>query len=301
MLGIVMLVFALAALCAGIACAIRLSHAVPAAVGVALAVMLAVPTMLYSQDIGEVAVVRNLGGSIAGSSSEAGFHGKAPWQDVVKYDVRNNVVSFIADGTEDYFGGSANGPHVTVNDSGGAQADVDVQVVYSIDPAIAERLYAEYGTQESFVQKVVAVDVRAVPRNVAGRFSTLDILTNRGEFTEAVQDALSEKWADLGLNVEQVTVQQVSYPDSITSKYAEAQAAEVGKSKAQAEQETAKVEAETKVIKAQAEAEANAALTESLTPEVLQSQYNDALQTAAQNGCLVVVPDGSQPIVQARG
>ena len=59
------------------------------------------------------------------------------------------------------------------------------------------------------------------------------------------------------------------------------------------------MEAETEVIKAQAKADANAALTESLTPEVLQSQYNEALQTAAKNGCLVVVPEGSQPIVRA--
>ena len=38
-------------------------------------------------------------------------------------------------------------------------------------------------------------------------------------------------------------------------------------------------------------------LTESLTPEVLQQQYYDALNTAAKNGGLIVVPEGSQPIV----
>lgn len=277
-------------------------YAAPKAFGgvaIAAALIVCLLSCIYSQDIGETAVVRNLGGSIAGSTEEAGFHSKLPWQDVIKYDTRNNVVSFIADGSEDYFGGSANGPHVTVNDNGGAQADIDVQVNYSIDPSIAEKLYADYGTQESFVQKVVAVDVRAIPRSVAGKFTTLDILTNRGEFTDAVQTALSDKWESLGLHVEQVTIQNVTYPQSITDKYASAQVAEVAQQEAKAKQETAKVEAETKVIQAQGEADANAALTESLTPEVLQQQYNEALQTAAENGCLVVVPEGSQPLVGA--
>lgn len=300
--GIFAIVIALVIAVAGVAVGVLLElpavcKAASTVVGLLVATVVMMFNVLYTQDIGETAVVRNLGGSVAGSTEDAGFHTKLPWQSVVKYDVRNNVVSFIADGTEDYFGGSANGPHVTVNDNGGAQADIDVQVNYSIDPSIAEKLYADYGTQESFVQKVVAVDVRAVPRNVAGKFTTLDILTNRGEFTEAIQDALTEKWEPLGLHVEQVTVQNVTYPQSITDKYASAQVAEVAQQEAKAKQETARVEAETQKIKAQGEADANAVLTESLTQEVLQQQYNEALQTAAENGCLIVVPEGSQPIV----
>ena len=45
--------------------------------------VIAASACLYTQDTGEVCVIRNLGGSLAGSTSEAGFHAKAPWQDVV--------------------------------------------------------------------------------------------------------------------------------------------------------------------------------------------------------------------------
>lgn len=55
---------------------------------------------IYSQDVGETAVLRNLGGSLAGSSTEAGFHFKAPWQDVISYDVRNNLVNYHGENTE---------------------------------------------------------------------------------------------------------------------------------------------------------------------------------------------------------
>lgn len=286
-------VFAVIALIVGVLLFIKARYKFFGFVSVFLMLVFLTFSCVYTQDIGEVAVLRNITGSVAGSTENPGIHIKAPWQEIIKYDTRNNVISFIGDGTEDYFGGSANGPKVTVNDSGGAQANIDIQVNYSIDPSIAEDLYANYGTQESFVQKVVAVDVRAIPREVAGQFNTIDILTNRGEFTRAVQDALIEKWEPLGLHVEQVTIQQVVYPESITNKYADAQVAEVAQQEAQARQETARIEAETKVIQAEAEAEANNVLAESLSDEILQQRYIDALSELGNSGNLVVITDGS--------
>ena len=47
----------------------------------------------------------------------------------------------------------------------------------------------------------------------------------------------------------------------------------------------------------QREADANKVLTESLTPEVLQQRYIDTLAEIGKSGNLVVVPEGSQPIV----
>ena len=252
----------------------------------------------YTQDAGDVKVLINFGGNIAGSSAETGIHMKAPWQSLVTYDIRNNVISFVGEGEEDYTGGSANGPQVTVNDSSGTKANIDIQVNYSLDPSKAIELYENYGTQENFVRAIAAVDARSIPREVSGQFDTITMLTNRGEFTNAVEDALKEKWEPLGLFIEQISIQEIRYPDSITEAYANAQQAEVEKQKALNAQETAKVEAETKVIESQGEADANRVLNESLTAEVLQQHYIDALKEIGKSGNLVVVPEGSQPIVQ---
>ena len=258
-------------------------------------------SMVYSQDIGEVKVIRNMGGSISGISTEAGFHTKAPWQDVITYDVRNNILSFMGDEERDQFeGGSANGSAVTINDQSGASATIDIQVNYSLDPQTAEELYADYGTQENFVKSVCAVDIRSVPREVSGQFDTISILTARGEFTKAVQDALTEKWKDYGLIVEQVSVQNVVYPDSIKAKYAEATAAEIAKTTAENNQKVAEVEAATKVTQANGQAEANKVLSESLTDEVIQQNYIDTLKEMSANGNVVVVPQGSTPVVQTK-
>lgn len=193
--------------------------------------------------------------------------------------------------------GSAVGKQVTVNDRSGASADIDIQVNYSLDPSAAEYLYSEYGKQQTFTQNYISNDLRSVAREQSGRFDTLTMLTNRGEYTKAVQDVLAAKWRKIGLTVEQVSVQDVRYGEAITKKYTEAQAAEVDKQKALNEQQVAKTEAETKKIKAQGEADANAVLNESLTDNVLKQHYIDALSNADQ---LVVVPDGADTLVQTK-
>ena len=266
-------------------------------VPIALGAALVVSQCFYTQDAGDVVVLRDLGGNIAGYTSETGFHAKAPWQDVIRYDIRNNVITFTKDGEDDYMGGSATGTNVTINDASGVSADMDVQVNYSLDPAKAVDIYRDYGTQENFVKSIAAIDARSVPREVAGSFDTITLLTDRGSFTKAIQDELAARWERYGLTIEQVSVQEIRYPESVTSKYAEAQNALIDKEKAQNEQETAKVEAETKKIEAQGEADANAVLTQSLTPEVLQQRYIDALTSIGKAGNLVVVPEGSQPLV----
>lgn len=269
------------------------------AIPAALAVMVLATGCVYTQDAGDVVVLRDFGGNIAGSTSETGFHMKAPWQDCIVYDIRNNVITFVKDGSDDYMGGSASGNQVTINDASGVSADMDIQVNYSLDPSKAIDIYRDYGTQENFVKSIAAVDARSVPREISGRFDTITLLTDRGQYTKAIQDELASRWEKYGLVIEQVSIQEIRYPESVTSKYAEAQQALIDKEKAQNQQETAKVEAETKKITAQGEADANAILTQSLTDEVLQQRYIEALKEIGANGNLVVVPEGSQPIVGA--
>lgn len=271
----------------------------PGIVSALVGIVLIGVSCVYAQDVGQTILLRNFGGSLGSVSTDAGFHIKAPWQDTIAYDVRNNVLSFMGDQEKDQFeGGSANGSAVTVNDSGGASATIDIQVNYSLDPNAAKELYSNYGSQENFVKSVCAVDIRAVPRQVSGQFDTISILTARSEFANAVQEALAAKWENYGLVVESVSIQNVVYPQNIIDKYSEAQAAEIAKEKALNEQETAKVEAETKVIEAQGVADANAVLAESLTDEVLQQRYIDTLKEIGANGNLVVVPENSTPVVQ---
>ena len=251
----------------------------------------------YAQDIGEAVVIRNIGGSLAGHTTEAGFHAKMPWQDVTSWDIRNRLINLYRDNEYKYDNGSYDGATVTVNDQSGTKADVDVQVIYSIDADYVEQLYAEYGTQEAYVSNYVSNDVRQTVRDCAGGFSTIQLLTDRDGYAKSIQDALAERWDGKGVIVESVQVQDVRYAQSITDAYANAQTAEIEKQRALNAQETAKVEAETKKIEAQGEADANNVLTDSLTPEVLQQLYYETLKSVGSSGNLVLLPEGSTPIV----
>ena len=269
----------------------------PAGIVTIFAAIIFVFTCIYPQDIGETVVLVNWGGSIAGHSEEAGFHIKAPWTKAITYDTRNNLINMYGDTEYTYDGGSATGKEVTINDASGAKANIDIQVNYSLDPSTAEYLYSEYGTQTIFTQNYVSQDVRSVAREQAGKFDTITLLTDRAQYTNAIEKALSEKWKKIGLTVEQVTVQDISYPKSITDAYAKAQEAEVEKQTAMNKQEVARVEAETKAVKAEGEKKANEILSQSLTNEVLQQQYINALNEAANQGSLIVVPSDSMPMI----
>ena len=295
-IGIVLAIIGIAVF---IGCKMHDGPLAPGIVSALVGIVLIGVSCIYAQDVGQTILLRNFGGSLGSVSTDAGFHIKAPWQDTIAYDVRNNVLSFMGDQEKDQFeGGSANGSAVTVNDSGGASATIDIQVNYSLDPNAAKELYSNYGSQENFVKSVCAVDIRAVPRQVSGQFDTISILTARSEFANAVQEALAAKWENYGLVVESVSIQNVVYPQNIIDKYSEAQAAEIAKETALNNQDVAKVNAETKVIEAQGEADANAVLSESLTDEVLQQRYIDTLKEIGANGNLVVVPENSTPVVQ---
>lgn len=267
---------------------------------VALGIILIGASCVYTQDVGETVVLRNFGGSVAGHSEEAGFHFKAPWQDTIAYDTRNNLINMYGDTEYSYDGGSAQGSKVTINDASGAKANIDIQVNYSLDPSTAEYLYSEYGTQTVFTQNYVSQDVRSVAREQAGKFDTITLLTDRAQYTKAITDALTSKWEKIGLTVEQVTVQDISYPKSITDAYARSQEAEVEKQTKLNEQESAKIAADTKVMEAEKTAEANRKLAESLTPEILTDKYYDTLKSIGKDGNLVVVPSDSQPIVNTK-
>jgi regulator of protease activity HflC (stomatin/prohibitin superfamily) len=251
---------------------------------------------LYSQDVGEVVVLRNWGGQLAGYTETAGFHFKAPWQDTIDYDIRNNIINLYRNDKYSYDNGKASGAEVTVYDKSGAQANVDVQVIYSLDADAAIELYTKYQEQSNFVQIAAVNNVRDAARNASGQFSTIEMLTSRENYAKAIYDRLIADWSEIGLRVEEVNVQDVRYSQEIIDAYNAAQKTEISKVEAQNQQETEKVKMDTEVMKAEKEAEANRIRSESLTPQILQQEYIEALK----NGKVVyVVPEGSMPVINS--
>lgn len=264
------------------------------ALGLVASLVLGFFSMIYSQDPGEAVVQRSVSGQVVGTTTEEGFHVKAPWVSTITYDVRNLLVEYVGDGGANYSGGVAKGPQVTMQVSNGTTASVDLAVRYSISPDAAEEIYKRFGSQESFTTQVIENDIRSVSRNAPVTRDALGFIQEREIVADEIQQNLTSEWERYGIVVEAVNLQEIRLPEGVQTSFNDAQEATNREAAAIANQEVARADAETRRISAQGEADANTILSESLSSEVLQQKYIDALHASGQ---VYVVPEGSQPIV----
>lgn len=269
-----------------------------------VAALLIVFSSFFRQDVGQANVLRDWTGAIVGYETASGLHPKAPWVDVVTFDVRNQRAVFVSEqepGQGDNIGGAPDGPQITVQDAEGVTANIDIAVRYSLDPDAVIDIYSAYYNEENLRTRLIFNDIRSVVRSVPGRFTTIEMLTDRNSVQQDILEALQTRWKDDGIIVEDVALQEIRYGEQVTNAYAAAQEAQINVETEQAKLEAAKVSAQQKVVQAQAEADANAILAASLTPAILQQRYLDTLKELAQAGNLVVVPEGFNGLVNVSG
>jgi len=271
----------------------RIAGFIAAALAVVAVIFLA-SASLYTQDAGEAKVLKDITGNIVGQNNSTGLQTKAPWVETVTFNIRNQQVVFAGKNGEqsDNSGGAANGPQITVQDKDGVSSNVDIALRYSIRPNAVTDIYREFLNEDNFKKSFIEQDVRSVVRLVPNSFSTIDLLTKRGEVETAVLEALEARWEDDGVVVDSISLQEIRPPESVVASYAAAQEAQINVTKEQANLQAQEVKAQQKVVNAQAEADANALLTASLSPQILQQRYLDTLKELAAAGNLVVT-DGS--------
>lgn len=282
----------------------RLTSTIVAGVGGVLAVIAAgalFSSTFYTQDVGEAKVLKDWTGNIVGEDVTPGADFKAPWVDVVDFDIRNQIAAYVGDGFSDYNGSTPNGPQITVQDREGVTANLDIVVIYSIDPDAVTEIYSQYLNQENFRTRLIEQDIRSVVRNVPAKYNTLELLNGREAASNDIKVALEKRWESAGVIVESVSLQEIRYSEEVKGRFDAAQAARIEVEKAKAELEATEVSAQQKVVQAQAEADANAILNGSLTSAILQQRYLDTLSDLAAAGNLVVVPEGFNGLINVSG
>jgi regulator of protease activity HflC (stomatin/prohibitin superfamily) len=259
-----------------------------------------ISSTVYAQDAGEARVIKSFTGDIVGQTTSTGLHVKAPWDSTVNFNIRNQTVTYInpsGGSNSDNNGGTRTGPYITVQDKDGVSENVSITVRYSIRPDSVTTIYRSFRDEESFKASFITQDVRAVVREVPNGYSTLEVLTKRAEIESSIERALTKRWADTGVEVNSISLQEIEAPKAVTQSYAEAQQAQIDVTKQQAKLDATKVSAQQAVVTAQANARANDLLTKSLSSRVLTQHYIDALQASAASGGLIVVPNGSSPLI----
>lgn len=274
----------------------RLYTRIAGVVGVVIAAIFVAVSSAFTLDPGQAAVLKNWTGDVSPTAvTEAGLHFKSPLESAVIFDVRNQRVVYAGasgDGS-DNTGGTADGAQITVQDADGVSSNIDIAVRYSLDGADVVNIYKQYLNEDNLKTKLIFNDIRSITRSVPGSYSTLDLLTKRDEIQAAIDEKLKAKWVDDGIIVDDVALQEIRVPDSVKESYAAAQQAQIEVTKEQAKLDAVKISSQQEVVKAQAAADANDLLTKSLSPEILQNKYLEALKT----GTVYVVPEGSTPFI----
>lgn len=253
-----------------------------------------ISSSIYRQDIGESVMTRSVSGKVTGVTTEAGWHTKAPWDSVVRFDIRNNVVSFINAKSES--SKSATGTYITVQDRDGAKANIDIVVRYSLKPESVDSIYQNFKTQENFTERVLVQAVRSTVREIPTGYGTMEVLNKRAQIGAEIAISLEDQLEPHGVILEDVDLQEIAYSKEVQDRLDEAQTSRIAVDKAKADLERAKIEADTARATAQGSADANKILESSLTEQVLQQKYIDALKA----GTVFVVPEGSTPMISTK-
>lgn len=263
---------------------------------------------IYTQSVGQASVLINAGGTLGGQNTEPGFAFKAPWQTLSRWDLFSQSVSYAGNHSSvpDYTGGQVSGQSVTTSVSGGAQAEFDLSVVYSLDGQYVEDLFREYRSQERFTKQVIEPGILAVVRDVPSAYTPVKFRgEKRGEAQDKMLERLNGSLNKYGVEVSVVNLQNIGFTAEVEESIKAVEVAQQEQAKAEANLRATEISAQAQIVEAEArakaavaeaegQAKANEILTKSLTEKVLQQKWIDAIR---DSGGTIVVPDGSAPLL----
>ena len=269
---------------------------------VVLAVMILVNLCTVIISAGHTGVVSTFG-RISEDVLQEGFHMKAPWQ---KVTIMDNRISKLEVETEAF---SSDLQTISVN----------LAVNYRVDTAKSYYIIKNIG--RSYEGVLVTPTVNEVLKSILSSYTAEQSITNRALISSDILDGLNAKLNTSGIYVSDINIIDFDFSDTYIDAIEAKQVAEQQKLKAQIEQEqltmekeaqakreiiaaeaaleVSKIEAEAVEYAGQKEAAANKAISESVTPELVEyyksQRWDGALPgiTGADSIITMVSPDGT--------
>lgn len=206
-----------------------------------------------------------------------GFHIVAPWNDFIKYTVREQSREETLD----------------VLDKNGLTLNVDVFVRYN--PIYKQIGYLHENIGQGYVNIVVIPEVRSAVRRIMGKFAAEEIYsTRRAEVEQEIYDETESVLKKKDIEMQTLLIRSITLPDqlkqAIETKLKQEQEALAYTFRLEKE----KSEAERRRIEAEGIAKYNQILNASLTDKILKQKGIDATieLSKSQNAKIVVVGSG---------
>jgi regulator of protease activity HflC (stomatin/prohibitin superfamily) len=180
---------------------------------------------------------------------------------------------------------------------------------WKLDPGMAAEVYKTLGLE--FIDRIAAPAIQETIKQITAQYNAEDLILRRDEVKGAITENLASRLRERGIITEIVSITVFQFSDTFTAAIEAKVAAEQAvleainklervKVEAQQREAEAKGEADARIAKAIGEAEyirvvteaqvaANQAITESLTPEILQYILLDRL---GEDIKVMVIPSG---------
>ena len=215
-----------------------------------------------------------------------GFNFKAPWNDLYKFDITDNLVEETID----------------VLDGSGLSINVDVTMNFHLNYDSVGEIYETY--QFDYLRRLVRPVFRSTVRDVMGRYTAEEIYsTKRAEVESLIQEEASEVLLRPGNNIvmKSLLIRSITLPAQIKTAIENKLQQEQEALAYQYRLEREKSEAERKRIEAKGEADANRIVSNSLTANLLKMRGIEATSKLAEspNSKVIVVGSGKDglPII----
>lgn len=312
-------------------------HRLIGLVPIALGVVFLFFSMTYTVDQGQAALVTGVGGAPVSDQAvtDPGIHVKAPWQNTVEFNVRNQLVQFVGDGSEKDVNGDGkadkvNGAKITAASRDNAQVYYDLAFGYSIDPTYLAKIYYDFKDQQGLEVKTLITGARSAAQKGPTTFPVAIIQQSRTQLQSTIGDDLKARLGAYGVTIEYVDVRNMDFDQVVKDKLALVPAAASEAEAARTQLDTARQQAERVKIEAKAQSDADQILRcgattavekrevngkqedvtvvtgvpneqcqNRLNEQVLTSKYIEMLRDAAAKGnTIYVIPPGTNNLLQ---
>ena len=226
--------------------------------------------------VGKVGVVYNMRGGVQDEVLQQGLNFVSPTQKMKQFSIGNEQLILSEDSRE----GSPDPEAIDVATADDASIPVDFQISYRFREADVVVTYKRFKGMdgEQIINQRVKTVLKSRISEVTTNYSMMDIYSgNREKINREITEYLGNSLGtEYGIEVIDASIFDV-HPDAKLQEAIDNRVnALQAKQQAEAEQDKARVEADTKRIQAEADANANAIISQSITPELIQMKEAEA-------------------------
>ena len=205
-------------------------------------------------------------------------------QSVEKVEVRTRAIEFTG----------SKGNEISSLSKDGLPIQIDIAVLYRVNPQKAAELLKEYGSD--FDEKIIKQVIRTSTRNAVSEMESSVVYQERDKLHQKIYSEVAVQLEKRYISLEDIMIRDIRLPKAVVEAIEQKRRAYEEAQRMQFILEKEKIEAERKKVEAEGIAKANQIIANSLTREYLTWKFIENIQEYAksQNNTIIILPYDSK-------